>query len=192
MKEHVVTLWNWVVLAVVLGAIGVLTVSGAGRKRGSRVYGWRIALWTVAMGLMGMAAAGPVKAKPIAGTSCLDTAQAGHTSTGEPGVAGAQGLSPAQPDPRVTCYKPLPPPPPEDEPPMVKCYEPGPPPDPDEQDKPVITPPEPMPTCYDAAVEPPKPLPSCYEPVAEPPKPPEPPEPPPPPPTCYAPIDPER
>jgi hypothetical protein len=53
MKDIAIGMWNWIVVGVLLAAIGVLLVTGLGRKRGTRSYRWRMALWTLTLTLLG-------------------------------------------------------------------------------------------------------------------------------------------
>lgn len=199
MKEYVVSWGKWILAGLLLAGVGALMMTGAGRKRGTRLYGWRIALWGLAITLMGSApyfiAEAKAAEKVWQGDADLET------EMDELGQPRPKCYKPAPPPkPRPMCYKPKPPPkdPPPDEneesaeedppPPIKTCYAPMP------------TCYEPMPTCYEPIPDPPPPpppddpQPTCYAPMPDPPPPPPPPScysqvPPDPKPSCYAPIE---
>lgn len=170
MKEYIGSLGKWVVAGLLLAAIGALMMTGAGRRRGTKAYGWRIALWGLAVALMGGA--------PFV------SGQASASQKGWKADASVSGEVDDQDDPRPRCYRPMPQP---------TCYKPMPPPqDPSDEDEADQEPqpvpgdiktcyaPVPPPTCYE-----PMPVPSCYEPMPDNPPPPPPDDPQP---TCYAPV----
>ncbi len=164
MKTAALSFGRWIFLGGILFTIGILTVVGAGRRRGSKSYGWRIALWALALSMMG---GGTLMAAPQAknpDSTAIDTTDAAEFSAGDE-------IMPKCYKPMPTCYKPMPPPPPPPDTPQPDGDKPDGSDDGDNTDdaagdKP--TPPEVMPTCYEAVPEPP----------------------PPPPPTCYAPMEP--
>ena len=53
MKEHVFSLGKWLIVAGILAILGVLLVTGLGRRRGSRFYRWRLAMWSTLIALIG-------------------------------------------------------------------------------------------------------------------------------------------
>ena len=52
MKDIVISMWKWIVVGVLLAAIGIFLVTGLGRRRGTRSYRWRMALWTLSLALL--------------------------------------------------------------------------------------------------------------------------------------------
>jgi hypothetical protein len=174
MKTAALSFGRWIFLGAIIFVIGVLTVIGAGRRRGSKPYAWRIALWAMALSLMG---GGAVMAAPQVKSpdgTAIDSSDAASFSDGDE-------MAPKCYKPMPTCYKPMPPDPPPVDPPEPGGDEPdsdmndG---DKDDAkgDKPV--PPEIMPTCYEAMPPPPPPPPpTCYAPMPEP--------------TCYSQLPPD-
>jgi hypothetical protein len=52
-KSFVAANGRWVLAGLVLVVVGLLVVTGLGKRRGTRLYRWRVGLWVVALGLMG-------------------------------------------------------------------------------------------------------------------------------------------
>jgi hypothetical protein len=52
-KSFVATNGRWILAGLVLVVVGLLVVTGLGKKRGTRLYRWRVGLWVVALALMG-------------------------------------------------------------------------------------------------------------------------------------------
>ncbi len=163
MKTAALSFGRWIFLGAILFAIGLLTLVGAGRRRGTKSYGWRIALWAFALSMMG---GGVVLAAP----QVKSPDGAAIDNTGAADFGQGDEIAPK-------CYKPMPV---EDEPepPPALCYRAL--PDPEPPDDPPTDPPED--DGDDPGDDPPPPdvTPTCYMPMIAPP--------PPPPPTCYAPM----
>lgn len=181
MKTAALSFGRWFFLGAILFVIGALTVAGAGRRRGSKAYGWRIALWALALSMMGggtVLAAPQVKSPDAA---AIDNTGAAEIGLGDEIVPKCYKPMPEEEEPKpppTLCYRTMPNPDPNGDPPA------DPPVDGDDSegdedegagDKP--KPPVVMPSCYEAMPEPsPPPVqPTCYAPM----------------PTCYKPMPPD-
>ena len=143
MKENLVSMGRWVVAGILLLAIGVLMITGMGRKRGTRSYRWRVALWAMLLGFTGAA--------PLVMMGC-DDEKKDKSEDVQPtcyavefdGWEDPDDATTDPPDQQVLCYAPRP-----EE--LVTCY----------KDAAIQPWPDIQPTCY-------KPLPPdvvvmCYE-----------------------------
>jgi hypothetical protein len=160
MKTIAIGFGKWIVLGVIFAAIGLLMALPAGRRRGTRTYGWRIALWAFAITVM----AGAPVLFSASNEAMAAVSQADEYEDGEADKPQPKCYKPIMRKtcyvPVRTCYAPMPEPP-----------DPPPPPDDDDDDgdddgkdgktvEPGPGIPDPPVMCYK-----PMPMPTCYEPM---------------------------
>ena len=105
MKENFISLGRWVVAGILLLAIGVLMITGMGRKRGTRSYRWRMAMWAMLLGFTGAA--------PLAMMGCDDekkddSEEEYREGCYTVGIDAVEDVGQPRPEIQVTCYEPLP------------------------------------------------------------------------------------
>ncbi len=114
MKAMTLAAWKWIVIAVLVAAVGGLLLFGLGRKRGTRTYRWRMAMWTLALSLMGgiglISLGATMSGCELPGTSqCYAAVPPGDLLQEQTVQPDAQADLLPPPDMQVTCYAPRPP-----------------------------------------------------------------------------------
>jgi hypothetical protein len=102
MKDVAFSMWKWIAVAVLAGAVGIMLLLGLGRRRGTRTYRWRMSLWALALSLLGGSA--------MVGTGCDEMFEAKSACYITVDIVDAGSEPDSKPDAtlqevQATCYK---------------------------------------------------------------------------------------